>query len=208
MTPDEEGFFRTILDHPDDDTPRLVYADWLEERGRSERAEYIRVQIEVAKLADDDPRIATLLRRADELFPRFFEDYNRFRSAFEALTLRRGFVVRAQLGYANQLRVFLGQAHRFFDLGPVGHLVIEGEYEFLRGRSSLRTEDVERLVNLPQMSLVKKLTIGPIDRLGADAVAASSCLHRLERLRIVSSKFGRATVVKLRKRFGKSVSFS
>ena len=206
MTPDEVGFFRTILDHPDDDTPRLIYADWLEDRGRSERAEYIRVQIEVAKLADDDPRIATLLRRADELFPRFFEDYNRLRSAFEAISLQRGFIVSAQLGYANQLRVFLGQANRFFDFGPVGHLVIEGEYE--RGRSSLRTADVERLVNLPQMSLVRELTIGPIDRLGAKAVAASSFLHQLKCLRIVSNKLGRAMVVKLRIQFGKRISFS
>ena len=28
-----DAFLRAILDAPDDDTPRLVYADWLEERG-------------------------------------------------------------------------------------------------------------------------------------------------------------------------------
>jgi len=33
------SFLRTILAHPDDDGPRLVFADWLEERGECERAE-------------------------------------------------------------------------------------------------------------------------------------------------------------------------
>jgi uncharacterized protein (TIGR02996 family) len=30
---DEAAFLRTILDNPADDAPRLVYADWLDERG-------------------------------------------------------------------------------------------------------------------------------------------------------------------------------
>ena len=34
-----------ILANPGDDLPRLVYADWLEENGESERAEYIRLAI-------------------------------------------------------------------------------------------------------------------------------------------------------------------
>ena len=31
--PVEDAFLADIRDHPDDDTPRLIYADWLEERG-------------------------------------------------------------------------------------------------------------------------------------------------------------------------------
>jgi uncharacterized protein (TIGR02996 family) len=40
-----------VLDSPEDDAPRLVYADWLEDRGDPDslaRAEFIRVQIELA----------------------------------------------------------------------------------------------------------------------------------------------------------------
>lgn len=48
--PDRDAFIRTILDSPDDDGPRLVYADWLEECGETDRAEFIRVQCELAKL--------------------------------------------------------------------------------------------------------------------------------------------------------------
>jgi uncharacterized protein (TIGR02996 family) len=46
MTPD--AFMAAICDAPADDGPRLVYADWLEERGDTGRAEFIRVQCELA----------------------------------------------------------------------------------------------------------------------------------------------------------------
>jgi uncharacterized protein (TIGR02996 family) len=39
----EEAFLRAIIESPNDDVPRLVYADWLEERG-DPRSEFIRVQ--------------------------------------------------------------------------------------------------------------------------------------------------------------------
>src|SRR5438552_3245579 len=42
-----EAFLREICEHPDDDAPRLIYADWLEENGQPERAEFIRVQIQL-----------------------------------------------------------------------------------------------------------------------------------------------------------------
>ncbi len=47
---DEDAFVHSILDNPDDDTPRLVFADWLEEHGRESHAELIRVQCELARL--------------------------------------------------------------------------------------------------------------------------------------------------------------
>jgi uncharacterized protein (TIGR02996 family) len=31
--PDRDAFLRMIQENPDDDAPRLVLADWLEERG-------------------------------------------------------------------------------------------------------------------------------------------------------------------------------
>ena len=48
---DETGFLKTILDDPDDDTHRLVYADWLEEHGEPERAAFVRLQLECDRLA-------------------------------------------------------------------------------------------------------------------------------------------------------------
>ncbi|MBP3960384.1 TIGR02996 domain-containing protein [Gemmata sp. G18] len=50
---DEAALLRAIHTDPDDDTPRLVYADWLDEHGQPERAEFIRVQVELANQNDD-----------------------------------------------------------------------------------------------------------------------------------------------------------
>ena len=48
--PDQVAFLNAIHDNPDDDTPRLVYADWLEEHGEPDRAEFIRVGVELARV--------------------------------------------------------------------------------------------------------------------------------------------------------------
>jgi uncharacterized protein (TIGR02996 family) len=41
-------FLESIRDNLDDDGVRLIYADWLEEHGDPARAEFIRVQSELA----------------------------------------------------------------------------------------------------------------------------------------------------------------
>jgi uncharacterized protein (TIGR02996 family) len=43
--PGYEPFLRAICENPEDDTVRLVYADWLQENGDEDRAEFIRLQI-------------------------------------------------------------------------------------------------------------------------------------------------------------------
>jgi uncharacterized protein (TIGR02996 family) len=40
-----DALLRAIAAQPDEDTPRLMYADWLDENGQPERAEFIRVQV-------------------------------------------------------------------------------------------------------------------------------------------------------------------
>lgn len=47
-TDDGTALLAAIREHPEEDTPRLMYADWLEEHGERERAEFIRVQCELA----------------------------------------------------------------------------------------------------------------------------------------------------------------
>jgi uncharacterized protein (TIGR02996 family) len=63
----DSAFLSDILEYPDDDAPRLIYADWLEEHGQPERAEFIRVQCELARMEDNDPRRATMEAREAEL---------------------------------------------------------------------------------------------------------------------------------------------
>jgi uncharacterized protein (TIGR02996 family) len=42
---DADALLAAVLAEPDDDGPRLVYADWLEEHGESARAEFVRTQL-------------------------------------------------------------------------------------------------------------------------------------------------------------------
>lgn len=48
--PEYKGIYQEILGNPDDDVPRLIAADWLEDNGHPQRAEFIRVQIQLHNL--------------------------------------------------------------------------------------------------------------------------------------------------------------
>jgi uncharacterized protein (TIGR02996 family) len=54
---DGEALLAAIIANRDDDTPRLVYADYLEEYGQGDRAEFIRVQCEMARLVEPNMSI-------------------------------------------------------------------------------------------------------------------------------------------------------
>jgi uncharacterized protein (TIGR02996 family) len=62
--PAHEPFLRAICEAPDDDAPRLVFADWLDETGDSDRADFIRLHIQLAR----EPDAEGLERRCKELF--------------------------------------------------------------------------------------------------------------------------------------------
>jgi carbon storage regulator len=54
-SPEERGFLQAIVDNPGDEGLRLVFADWLEERG-DPLAECIRLRCRLAKLSVADER--------------------------------------------------------------------------------------------------------------------------------------------------------
>jgi uncharacterized protein (TIGR02996 family) len=86
MNTEQQALLRTILENPDDDAPRLVYADWLDERGDADnfgRARLIRLQI-----AGQDPEVE-LLEQADN---RWVADWLRGKKA----TWARGFIQEVQ----------------------------------------------------------------------------------------------------------------
>jgi uncharacterized protein (TIGR02996 family) len=60
---DEAALLAAIIAHPDEDTPRLMYADWLTEHGQPERAEFIRLQCAVAADEAAEERVLELEER-------------------------------------------------------------------------------------------------------------------------------------------------
>ena len=75
MTSDGEALLRAVCAHPADDTPRLVYADWLEENGRPERAEFIRLQCEAWNRSPDYPSVTAARTRASLLLKEFGDQW-------------------------------------------------------------------------------------------------------------------------------------
>jgi uncharacterized protein (TIGR02996 family) len=66
---DQDALLAAILANPDEDTARLVFADWLEENGQPARAELIRLQCRLEPDRDrfDDDAINALHRRVHHL---------------------------------------------------------------------------------------------------------------------------------------------
>jgi uncharacterized protein (TIGR02996 family) len=66
--PGEAGFLDAVLAAPDDIALRLIYADFLEERGDA-RAEALRLKCSIATIPEGDPRRAELAARLEQLRP-------------------------------------------------------------------------------------------------------------------------------------------
>jgi uncharacterized protein (TIGR02996 family) len=119
--PQEQAFLDDIIAHAGDDTPRLVYADWLEESGEGHRAEFIRVQCQLAGLAADDSRQDGLKEREWELRTVYGGEWAQALPAWartQKLTFCRGFAEKVSVT-ASQL---LKQGRKLFAVAPLREL--------------------------------------------------------------------------------------
>jgi uncharacterized protein (TIGR02996 family) len=87
MTEDALALLKEITAHPDDDLPRLVFADWLDEHGLTDDAEFIRLQVERARVggepsARERELYAANISRWLQLLPAGFHDGIEFRRGF------------------------------------------------------------------------------------------------------------------------------
>jgi uncharacterized protein (TIGR02996 family) len=102
---DEAGFLAAIRAEPDDDTHRLVYADWLDDQGGESsvaRAEYIRLSIELHRTrtgrsfppewkAKQERALALFTRHSRDWFPELFGRKNLLRGTRGRPEMARGF---------------------------------------------------------------------------------------------------------------------
>src|SRR5262249_40656341 len=72
---EDRHFLRAVFHQPDDDTLRLIYADWLEERG-DPRGDFLRLEVELHRLAKGaEDRKATLQTEMANLQPELDADW-------------------------------------------------------------------------------------------------------------------------------------
>jgi uncharacterized protein (TIGR02996 family) len=119
---DRAAFLRAIAENPDDDLPRLVYADWLDEHGQPERAEFIRVQIELARMPPDDPRRSELVDRQAELVSTPGRSWQPIQPPGVTLRFERGFV---QSVMVSNYSAFIECAAELFATEPIYYLNID-----------------------------------------------------------------------------------
>lgn len=100
----ENAFLQAILEYPNDDAPRLIYADWLEEHG-DPRGDFIRIQCRLGATSTDEEERSRLERYERELLARHQDRWlGELRPLLSGWTFRRGFLVAISVHAAAYLR--------------------------------------------------------------------------------------------------------
>jgi uncharacterized protein (TIGR02996 family) len=125
MTNDGDALFRAILANPADDMPRLVYADWLQENGKPERAEFIRLQCEAWHLCPQYPTITDARTAASRLLREYRDTWHAELPTIPGVTWSdlfvRGFLDSAWIEPEGDLQA---QLDAMFTLAPLRHLTV------------------------------------------------------------------------------------
>jgi uncharacterized protein (TIGR02996 family) len=173
------AFLRAVCAHPDEDGPRLVYADWLDERG-DPKGEFIRAQCELARLDEFDPRRPTLARRAAELRRRYDLEWRAELPEIPGLnwgSYARGFVGSA---VATEPGAFLDNMPAVFAAAPVQRLRFFG----------LDARRLDALLNEPALRQLRRLDLSNngLREFGARALAEAAHLGDLVELDLHSNE--------------------
>jgi uncharacterized protein (TIGR02996 family) len=180
----QAGFLQAICDNPDDDTPRLVFADWLDEHGgpgHAARAELIRVQIELARLLLDHHRRPALAARERALLVAHQAGWRRELPSLSGIIwggLERGFVaaVWASLPALREHQAAVLAA------APVERLWLGSSV----GSAARELAALECLPRVTSLDLHDSV-IGPH---GLDVLLASTRLTRLRALYLANNNLG------------------
>jgi uncharacterized protein (TIGR02996 family) len=123
----DERLLADVLAAPDDDRPRLVYADWLAEKGDA-RGELIQLQCELAKLGEWDERRFELEPRVEALLAAHGAGWA---AGAPGAIFRRGFVDEIRLSVAQ----FVKTGAAFLDAHPIRCVRLSGNVKAL-GRAA------------------------------------------------------------------------
>jgi uncharacterized protein (TIGR02996 family) len=120
---EREAFLHAICENPEDDAARLVFADWLQEHGEEERAEFIRVQIELAGAETFSSHVSAWTTRQNRLLranqQRWLAELPFQGSLLWDYHFQRGFVESVR---AFDFAVLRREVDRIFAATPLIHL--------------------------------------------------------------------------------------
>jgi uncharacterized protein (TIGR02996 family) len=176
--PGWEPFLAAIKADMDDDTPRLVFADWLEENGDSERAEFIRIQCHVHRIRHDDPTAKAMNERIEALL---HTNWERWAVAFPSWLRRRwlryevvrGFVASVSMSGARFLKDGMAVAR----ITPIQDLTL--------------SHSTVKAMRSPTLSQIGGLSLEPVDSARLSALASNPDLSKLRSLFIGTGRDSR-----------------
>jgi uncharacterized protein (TIGR02996 family) len=125
---DEKALLEAIWEHPHEDTPRLMYADWLQEHGQTDRAEFIRVQCELALLDHWSDGLAELQAREKALWEQNAQQWRVDTSAPLRAHFKRG-LPRIELSDCGMLYL-LALKPKDLRVAPLSYYRSERRFEF------------------------------------------------------------------------------
>lgn len=181
---ERDALRKAVCDSPSDDLPRLAYADWIEERGETERAEAIRRAIAAANAAPWEPlAVRERLRPVSEpdvayaFDLRDFDDVEPYEWTYWApneRAMRRGFGYGVRTDYVPHLMWHL---RRIGAIEPIGHLELPSN-----------SSDVDHwlaLADMPELGRIESIAFHtlpmPIDPLRVLRMAKHSAgIRRIE----------------------------
>jgi uncharacterized protein (TIGR02996 family) len=207
-SPHQGALLEAILAAPDDDGPRLIYADWLEERG-DPHGEFIRLQVALAGAPAHDPRRPAWRERERALLAEHRDAWlGPLRGLFYLGEFRRGFLEEITL----KAQTFLDHAAAVCRAAPVRLVrLLKGaavagplaDCAHLRRVSALHLTDnligddgVRALAASPHLAGLATLRLGGngLGDLGAEALADAPHLARLTTLNLSGNNIGNAGV--------------
>jgi uncharacterized protein (TIGR02996 family) len=217
----ESAFVQAVVEAPDD-TPRLIYADWLDEHGEVERAEFIRCQIEAAQRKRDSRRRREVAFRARQLLDQHEAKWTKpLRSLTPEWQFFRGFVEKLLLRGRDLKR----KAEELFASYPLRRLRVsglKGNVEPLRfiprnnhltgldlAGNDLNGDSLRALVTLPNLEHLQVLGLlfNRIDDEAAEFMAEHPFFRRLALIRLGANPLGDMTREYLEAYLGKQISF-
>jgi uncharacterized protein (TIGR02996 family) len=181
MMDNKQGFLRMICETPYEDAPRLVYADWLEESGYQDRADFIRVQCALDSPDTRVDRRANLLDREWSLWMEHQDEWEEPLGewVYGEVGFIRGFAEVVEISATN----FIKHGAELFAYAPTIRIV-----------HIVDCSDVCRLASSPHLRNLTTLFLcdREIEEAGMQALAASPHLRYLTELHLCSDYIGNA----------------
>jgi uncharacterized protein (TIGR02996 family) len=183
----DAAFQRSIFESPDDDAPRLVYADWLDEHGESDRAEFIRLQIRHDRMARHDPERPALWSVIQQIARAHHVEWVNHLPQFPGVhweIFDRGFISTVRFDDPD---AYFASAKQVFAAAPIQEVRLH----------QFRWVEATRLADSPYLTRVRTLDLNDgnhVANQGVEALMRSPQLTNLRALKLGRNYLGSAGV--------------